>query len=81
MKNKKTFDEIQPIIGELSNIKKRRERESILQTEHASKRIRISFSSKLQNPEPHPKHFHCGNEFPNYAFLTKTQKIVTYTEV
>lgn len=30
MKNKKTFDEIQPIIGELSNIKKRRERESIL---------------------------------------------------
>lgn len=30
MKNKKTFDEIQPIIGELANIKKRRERESIL---------------------------------------------------
>lgn len=35
MKDKKTFDEIQPIKGELSNIKK--ERESILQTEFQQK--------------------------------------------
>lgn len=79
MKDKKTFDEIQPIKGELSNIKKR-EREYLVDR-CSSKRIRISFSPKLQNPEPHPKHLHCGNEFPDYAFLTRTQKIVTYTEV
>lgn len=30
MKNRKTFDEIQAIIGELSNIKKRREREYLV---------------------------------------------------
>lgn len=35
MKDKKTFDEIQPIKGELSNIKK--ERESILQTDVLAK--------------------------------------------
>ena len=44
-------------------------RESVSCRQCASKRIRISFSPKLQNPEPHPKHLHCGNEFPDYAFF------------